>query len=914
MNQRPLSIAEGDNRFRQIAESLPQLVWTCNPAGECDYLSQQWVDYTGVPEKDQLGAAWLAQVHPNDRPQLIEGWERAFRSGALFRAEFRIRRVDGKYRWFDTRAIPVRDREGRVVKWIGSNTDVHENRELGATLRESEERLQSIVANLNEGLIISDLEGQVLHWNPAALALHGFSDSAEWCLRLPEFQSIFELRELDGQMIEFAQWPMPRIFRGECLRDYELRLRRLGTDWEKIFSYSGSIIREPGGRPLAFLTLRDVTARRRAEAMLQGQKEILEKVAKGESLDNTLTALLVFLEAQSPDMFCSILLLEENRVRHGAAPRLPAEFCRAIDGAAIGPAAGSCGTAAYRGAPVYVTDIATDPLWADYKHLALPHGLQACWSTPILDGGKRVLGTFAVYHRQTGAPKERHRELITFATHTAAICINRHTTEEALRKSEARYALAVRGTSDGIWDWNILAGTDYLSPRWKELLGFADDELPNVPESFFQRLHPDDVAAAHRAVQAHLERRAPYDIELRLRTKRDEYRWFRCRGQAEWNEAGTPVRMAGSITDITDRTRAQEALRNSAEFNRQIIANADDGIVVLDRNLRYIVWNHFMVELMGLPAEAVLGRHPEELFPWVRKGGQLAAMERALAGETVVLPDSMRIRTGSDRICWVQARLTALRDAAGGIVGIIAMVMDVTERKVSEEKLRKSHEQLRALAARLQSVREEQSAHIAREIHDVLGQQLTALKLDLAWMKRRFAAIEEPGLRGALTQKLAATTALADATIHTVQKVATELRPGLLDKLGLASALEHEAREFARRAGLKCSLKLDQEPSGLEKKKAIDIFRVFQELLTNIARHAKAKSFAVRLAQMGAELILEVSDDGRGIEPEEMERSESLGLLGMRERAQLLNGRLVITGAPGRGTRAVLSISLPTRA
>ena len=236
---------------------------------------------------------------------------------------------------------------------------------------------------------------------------------------------------------------------------------------------------------------------------------------------------------------------------------------------------------------------------------------------------------------------------------------------------------------------------------------------------------------------------------------------------------------------------------------------------------------------------------------------------------------------------------------------------NITKRTLAEEELRRSHEHLRALAGRLQSVREEQSAHIAREIHNVLGLQLTAIKLDLAWMKRRVSSIKDPALRSALTDKLQSTTGLVDTTIQTVQKVATELRPGLLDKLGLAVALEHEAREFARRAGLQCALELDAGPIALGKRKAIDVFRVCQEMMTNIARHAHASRFLLRLSREGDNLILEVRDDDSGIEQQEIEGAGSLRLLGIKERAQLLGGSLEISGAPGKGgTRAVLSIPL----
>jgi signal transduction histidine kinase/ActR/RegA family two-component response regulator len=178
--------------------------------------------------------------------------------------------------------------------------------------------------------------------------------------------------------------------------------------------------------------------RRNVEALSEGQKRVLEMIARGAPLHETLDALVRFIDAQSDDIACSILLLEPDtgRLRAGAAPRLPRAYTEAIDGRQIGPSAGSCGTAAYRGVRVFVEDIATDPLWDAYKDLALPHGLRACWSTPILDPDRKVLGTFAIYYNKPGLPNKDQLLAVDIATYTAAICINRHEVEEERKQSE----------------------------------------------------------------------------------------------------------------------------------------------------------------------------------------------------------------------------------------------------------------------------------------------------------------------------------------------------------------------------------------------------------------------------------------------------------------------------------------------
>jgi signal transduction histidine kinase len=184
----------------------------------------------------------------------------------------------------------------------------------------------------------------------------------------------------------------------------------------------------------------DLTRRKQAEALTLTQMQVLEMIAQGCPLTETFDALLRLMEAKSPEMLGSILMLDPDKVhvRHVAAPSLPPEFIRAVDGQAIGPRAGSCGTAMFRGEPVFVADIAADPLWTDYKDIALVHGLRACWSTPIFDAQKKVLGTFAIYSRTPRLPDEAERQFIEMATHTAAVCLSKHRTETERTQSIAR--------------------------------------------------------------------------------------------------------------------------------------------------------------------------------------------------------------------------------------------------------------------------------------------------------------------------------------------------------------------------------------------------------------------------------------------------------------------------------------------
>lgn len=227
------------------------------------------------------------------------------------------------------------------------------------------------------------------------------------------------------------------------------------------------------------------------------------------------------------------------------------------------------------------------------------------------------------------------------------------------------------------------------------------------------------------------------------------------------------------------------------------------------------------------------------------------------------------------------------------------------ERKRAEEQLRRSHEQLHALSMYLQHVREEERIRISRAVHDELGQALTGLKIDLSWLGSRLPKKLRP-----LIHKTKKMSVHIDETIKTVRRISTELRPGILDHLGLAAAVEWQANEFQTRTGIPCKVENGLKHTILEEELNTVCFRIFQESLTNIIRHAKATCVEVSLAEDRNRLTLDVKDNGQGITPDQIASIRSIGLLGMHERAALLGGKVQIRGVPGHGTHVTLTIPL----
>lgn len=239
---------------------------------------------------------------------------------------------------------------------------------------------------------------------------------------------------------------------------------------------------------------------------------------------------------------------------------------------------------------------------------------------------------------------------------------------------------------------------------------------------------------------------------------------------------------------------------------------------------------------------------------------------------------------------------------------------EISERKRLEKALRTTSEHLRALSASLRSAREEEGARIARELHDELGSALTSLKWDLEDIGKLYLEAGNQTGSSTLREKIEGMIELIDATINTVRRISSELRPSILDDLGLVAAIEWQAQQFEARTGIICQFDSFVDTTDLSREQATAIFRIFQEALTNIRRHAQATRVNIMIEEEEGEFVLEVRDNGRGIAEDENIGSQSLGLMGMRERAQLVGGRIEITGVAGKGTVLTVRVPIPSEA
>ena len=481
--------------------------------------------------------------------------------------------------------------------------------------------------------------------------------------------------------------------------------------------------------------------------------------------------------------------------------------------------------------------------------------------------------------------------------------------ERALRESEERLALAVAGAQEGVWDWNLETNAVVYSTRWKHMLGYSDEEIePHV--SAWERLaHPDDRSRADRANDSVARgERATYEAEFRLRHKDGHYVHVLSRGFPVRREPGGPViRIVGTHLDLTERKRAEAALLENEERLKLAFAGAQEGVWDWNLDTGAVVYSSRWKEMLGYADDEVephIGAwerllHPDDVEAAQRVNESVKRGASTYEGE-------FRLRHKDGHYVHVLSRgYPVRRDPGGPVVRIVGTHFDLTERKRAEAERARTE-----LLTRLVFAQEDERRRIAREMHDQFGEQLTALAVRIRMLK------DACGDRDDCRTHVESIEAIAQRLDRDVDTLVWELRPTALDDLGLRAALANYAQNWSNRVGisatLHCSGLLDDRlPSDTE----TALYRIAQEALTNVAKHARAGNVDIILERRADTVLLIIEDDGVGFDPAAAgDPGQGFGLLGMQERAGLVGARLEIESAPGKGTTVLVRMAAGARA
>jgi formate hydrogenlyase transcriptional activator len=519
------------------------------------------VDYTGLSAEEASDWGWAAALHTEDRDKLLDFWRRLLASGEAGEIEARLRRYDGEYRWFLFRVEPVRDSHGGILKWYGANTDIED--------------------------------------------------------------------------------------------------------------------------------------RKRAEALLAAEKRTLEMIANGACLADILERLCETIDAQASNIKSAVMLMDADGIhlQPAAGPLLPKGWVEAITPLKIGPCIGSCGTAASLKQRVIVSDISTDPLWADYRDLALSHGLRAAWSQPLLSKNQEILGTFCVSYAEPRTPNDTDLRLIEGAGHNAVIAIEGERSQEALRSafeeirnSEARLRKIIDTIPTLAW-CSLPDGTGiFWNRRWHEYTGLSLEVVRGW--GWQDAIHPEDLKEITDKWLGFLATGQPGEVEGRLRRFDGVYRWFLFRAEPLRDESGNIVNWYGTDTDIEDLKRAEAKLRQDEEELRRMTDAIPQTIIVLNPDGKPIYANRVALEYAGLSLDDVRADdfrarvfHPDDVQR-LREERQ-----KALAG-AAPFENEQRGLGKDGKYRWFLIRYNPLLDESGKVIRWYATGTDIDDRKRAEDRMR----------------------------------------------------------------------------------------------------------------------------------------------------------------------------------------------------------------------------------
>jgi PAS domain S-box-containing protein len=500
---------------------------------------------------------FFSKFHPEDRQRVVDLFRRSEIEKAELEVDYRIVLPDGTIKHLHTIGRPILNESGELVEFVGTAIDVTAAKQAEEALRRSEVYLAEAQKLTHTGSWVWQVAGrEASHLSEEWYRVYGFDPEKG----MPGWEE--RLNRVHPQ--DRAKWQetIDRAIHEKS--DYEVEFRILLPDGTVKYIHTvGHPVLNACGDLTEFVgSATDITERKRAEVLLAGEKRLLEMIAKGDSRELVLESACLLVEELASGSLCSILLLDAsaNCLRHGAAPSLPKVYTEAIDGIAIGPSVGSCGTAAYKGEPVIVSDIATDPLWANFRNLALAHELRACWSTPILSSAGRVLGTFATYYRQPRSPSPQERNIIERVTHLGSIAIERKQAEETLRRSEGYLAEAQGLTGTGSWAWNVASRRSiYWSQENYRLFGFDPEGGIPSDEVFYQRVHPEDRDRVRRNVFVENPNEGShFDVDFRIVLPGGAIKYVRSTGHPVRNSSGDLLEYVGTSIDVTERKRAEE--------------------------------------------------------------------------------------------------------------------------------------------------------------------------------------------------------------------------------------------------------------------------------------------------------------------------------------------------------------------
>ena len=872
------ALRESEQRWRNLAEALPQLVWTDTPDGYCDYLSSQWEKYTGVPASEHMGSRWMEALHPDDLERVRHCWTEAVAGRADYDVEFRIRRADGEYRWFKARGVPIRDSAGEIVKWFGTCTDITDLKRAEEALRESERRFRTFVDHAADAFFLTDEQGRILDVNRRACESLGYTRD-ELIGMTP-----FDFVDLEPTEVEDR---IRHVLAGEAIAFESRHRRKDGTVFP--VETRGKSFRE-GGRQFVVAMARDVTERKRLEEEVRRASARLELALRGSNIG--------FWDIDIPDGDLRNGRIYYVNVWEQLGYEPPDSPKDQDTGMAL----------------VHPDDRAAHAE-AVRRYLAgetseFEVESRVCHK----DGSFRWMISRGVVVRDAGGKPIRFLG-------TGIDITDRKRAEEALRESERQLdslmghlpGLAYRALADD--HWTAL----FASKGVEELTGYPGDEFTSHRLHYDDIMLPEDRPATREAVFTGLRERRMYEVEHRIRHKDGSIRWIWARGHGVFAPDGSLRFIEGLNLDITSRKQAEEALRESEERFRGTFENAAVGIVHSDSVGHFLRVNEKFCAIVGYSREELLHKvyrdivHPDELNAHIENYKSSFARNAPLAFGV-----ERRFLRKDGTTGWLEGYISYQHDASGRRVYAIAAVLDISERKRLDEELRRAKESAEAA----NRAKDEFLANVSHEIRTPMNAILGMAELTL-----------DTPLTDEQRSNLSIVLSSAEGLLSLINDLLdfSKIESGRLEleeaDFSLRTVLNQTLRALALRAhkkGMELACQVEPDvPDGLVGD-GNRLRQVLLNLIGNAIKFTEAGEVIVRVRapetdRQAVVIDFEIADTGIGIAPEKQQKifqafeqadsattrrygGTGLGLTISSRLVEMMGGKITVQSEVSRGS------------
>ncbi|MCL5281768.1 MAG: PAS domain S-box protein [Planctomycetes bacterium] len=772
---------------------------------------------------------------------------------------------------------------GYVTIYARDITDCQRAQE---ALRQAEERFRTIFDTTSDGILLHDLETRKLTMgNKSCLQMLGYTEEEFLNLTVADLHPEEDLPFINAQIDTFLQGRTP------IRRD--IRFKR--KDGSILFGDVSPDLVRLDGKPHVVVALKDITERKRMEEELRRHAEHLEELVAARTGE-----------------------LQESEARYRSLYHSIADgiFVVGVDGQIDDVNESACAQLGYTRAELIGMPLSAVSARPDFHLGKVFDRLRAAGSLSYETAHRRKDGTIVPVELSVTLLEYRGRQAVLGVARDIA---ERKRAEEALRESEAELAAAQRLAHIGSWQWNIATDTAHWSEETFRIFGLARGPLQQHRDDFISRIVPEDRQRVDQALSDAVSGTRGYDLDYRIRLPDGRERVIHARAQVLRNGDGQPITMHGTVQDITERRQAEETLRESEErfrtaFEEGAVAMA---LTALDSTLLKV--NSAFCRMLGFDESELVGRSYTEITHPDDRDANLVGTQRLACGVIPSFHMEKRYIRKDGAVVWGDMHTASVRDAQGRPLYCVTHVQDITDRRQAEEALRRLNEQLelqvaqrteelrrtvdrlQQLTLELSQAEDRERKRIADILHDDVQQTLAAAKFHLNLLSTEPRSAEE-------SQEIVGQVKhmLKDA-IEKSRRLSHELSPALY-QVELLEILNWLARHMQEKHGLTVRVEAHGPVDSPSEPLKAFLYKVAQELLFNVVKHAGVREVRLRVRRMGPSLYLSVIDRGRGFDPQKLERAGGVGLLGIRERVQLLGGRMKIRSTPGAGSRFLIAV------